>query len=128
MRRGGGPAASPPLPRRAVVWFPPPEILHDVEAFRVQHDPRAGAIAAHVTLVFPFASDLSSVQVGAHVRRVAARWPLLPVEMSGSDAFAAQWLYLRVTRGRQALTELHGRLTAARWRRSSATIFLMNRT
>jgi hypothetical protein len=110
MRRGGGQSASPPLARRAVVWFPPAEVLRDVEAFRAQHDPRAAAIAAHVTFVFPFASALTYQQVAAHVRRVAARWPVLPVEMSGSDAFAAQWLYLRVTRGREALAELHDRL------------------
>jgi 2'-5' RNA ligase len=110
MRRSGGAAASAPLPRRAVVWFPPAEVLGDIEAFRAEHDPRARAIAAHVTLVFPFASALTSVQIAAHVRRVAARWPVLPVEIFGSDAFAAQWLYLRVTRGRQALMELHGRL------------------
>ncbi len=110
MRRSNRPPVSPPLPRRAVVWFPPAESLGDVEAFRAEHDPRARAIAGHVTLVFPFASALSSVQVAAHVRRVAARWPLLPVEMAGSDAFEARWLYLRVTRGKEALAELHDRL------------------
>ena len=47
---------------------------------------------------------------GADVRRVAARWPVLPVEIAGSDAFEARFLYLRVTRGREALTELHDRL------------------
>jgi 2'-5' RNA ligase len=110
MRRSNRPPVSPPLPRRAVVWFPPAELLGDVEAFRAEHDPRTRAIPGHVTLVFPFASALTSVQVAAHVRRVAARWPLLPVEMAGSDAFEARWLYLRVTRGREALAELHDRL------------------
>src|SRR5436309_424463 len=107
MRRSGRPPVRPPLPRRAIVWFLPAEVSGDVEAFRARHDPTAGALAVHVTLVFPFASALSSVQLAAHVRRIASRWPVLPVEFSGSDAFEARWVYLRMTRGRQALAELH---------------------
>ena len=63
----------PPLPRRAIVWFPPADLLADVECFRALHDPLAGTLPAHVTLVFPFASALGAVQVAAHVRRAVAR-------------------------------------------------------
>ncbi len=110
MRRSARPPVSPPLPRRAIVWFLPSEVSGDVEAFRAGHDPTARTVAAHVTLVFPFASALSSVQVAAHVRRIASRWPVLPAEFAGSDAFEARFVYLRMTRGRQALAELHDQL------------------
>jgi hypothetical protein len=33
-----------------------------------------------------------------------------PADFSGVDAFAAQWVHLRLRRGRQALLELHDRL------------------
>lgn len=90
--------------------FPVAVDLGALEAFRQRHDPQAAMLAAHVTLVFPFASALSSLQLAAHVRRIAARWPVLPIRLEGVDAYAAQWVHLRVTRGREPLIELHDRL------------------
>jgi hypothetical protein len=110
MRRRPRQAPRPQLPRRALVWFPPAASLVAVEAFRMRHDPLAAALPAQVTFVFPFSSSLSALQTGTHVRRVAAGWPVLPVVFAGSGAFDAQWVRLRVTRGRHALTELHDRL------------------
>ena len=98
----------PALPRRALVWFP--SGLAEVERFRADHDPLAASIDAHLTLVFPFASSLGSVQVAAHVRRATNRWPALPVRFEGLGHFQADWVYLRVTRGHAAITELHDRL------------------
>ena len=98
------------LPRRAIVWFPPVELLRDVEAFRTRHDPLASTLPAHVTLVFPFESTLSSLQLAAHVRRVVARWPQLPVRIERADALVGEWVHLRLTGGRAAVVELHDRL------------------
>ena len=100
----------PPLPRRAIVWLPPADVVADIEGFRALHDPLAQALPAHVTLVFPFASALGAMQVAAHVRRSVARWPALPVRLQGLGHFHADWLYLKVTRGAEAVTALHDRL------------------
>jgi 2'-5' RNA ligase len=100
----------PALPRRALVWFPAAGKLADVERFRARHDPLAAALPPHVTLVFPFASSLGAIQVAAHVRRVTARWPALPVRFEGLSHFHADWVYLRVGRGHAAAVELHDRL------------------
>ena len=59
----------PPLPRFAVAWFPAFAGLDRIEAFRRRHDPAAGRIAAHVSLVFPFPTPLTALQVETHVRR-----------------------------------------------------------
>jgi 2'-5' RNA ligase len=99
----------PALPRRAVVAFVA-GLPDGVEALRREHDPLAAAVPAHVTFVFPFASSLSDVQVAAHVRRIAGRWPVLPVTLSGVDAYDGRWVHVRVTRGRDAVVELHDRL------------------
>jgi 2'-5' RNA ligase len=110
MRRRSRQPARPHLPRRAIVWFPPASAMTAVETFRAAHDPLADVMPAHVTLVFPFASSLSTLQIATHVRRTIARWPVLPVAFGGTGAFDAQWVHLRVTRGRHALEELHARL------------------
>ena len=100
----------PPLPRRAIVWLMPPELAVDIERFRARHDPLASALAAHLTLVFPFASTLGGVQVAAHIRRALARWPVLPIRLEGLGHFHADWVYLRVTRGHASVVALHDRL------------------
>ena len=98
------------LPRRAIVWFPPTALLTDVEAFRAQHDPLASLLPAHVTLVFPFESSLSALQVAAHVRRIAARWPRVPVRIESACALLGEWVNLPLTSGRDAVVEMHDRL------------------
>jgi 2'-5' RNA ligase len=100
----------PPLPRRTLVWFPPAEAVADLERFRAVHDPLARRLPAHLTLVFPFGSSLGDVQVAAHVRRTVARWPALPVRLGGLGHFHADWIYVGVTRGHEAVTALHDRL------------------
>ena len=96
-------------PQRAIVAFPEPP-LAAVEVFRALHDPLATRLAAHVTLVFPFASPATDVQLVAHLRRVSRRWPHVPITIAGVGAYAARWVHLRVTRGSEALVELHDRL------------------
>jgi len=100
----------PPLPRRALVWFPDAPALTAIERFRSAHDPLAAALPAHLTLVFPFASTLGAVQVAAHVRRATARWPALPVRFEGLGHFHSDWVHLRVTRSHAAVVALHDRL------------------
>ena len=106
----------PPLTRHAIVAFPQAAQLGGVDAFRRRNDPLAASLPAHVTLVFPFASTLSALQIAAHVRRIAVRWPVLPVRIEGVDAYDWQWVHLRITRGRESIVELHDRL----YRRSLA--------
>jgi 2'-5' RNA ligase len=59
----------PPLPRYAVAWFPELEGIERIEAFRRRHDPAASLIPAHLSLVFPFPTTHSQLQVETHVRR-----------------------------------------------------------
>ena len=84
-------ALRPPLPRRAVVWFPPFPLDAPIEPFRRRYDPMADALPAHVTLVFPFPTNLTSVQLASHVRRIVGNWPSLPVSrMSSADMLVVE--------------------------------------
>ena len=109
MRRRAPPRLRAALPQRAIVAFPDPA-PSTLERFRAVHDPLASRLAAHVTLVFPFASGLSDLQLLAHMRRVVRRWPVLPVTLAGIGAYHAEWVHVRVTRGAEAVAELHDRL------------------
>jgi 2'-5' RNA ligase len=100
----------PPLPRFAVAWFPAFEGIERVEAFRARHDPMAPNIAAHLSLVFPFPTAHTRLQVETHVQRVAAQWPPIPVTFRRIGIHANEFLFLMASRGAQSITALHDKL------------------
>ena len=100
----------PALPRFAVAWFPRFEGLEAVEAFRRRHDPMAPLIPAHLTLVFPFPTASTRLQVETHVKRVAARWPPIPVTFRGVRLHANEFVFLMAARGAESIAGLHDRL------------------
>ncbi len=100
----------PALPRFAVAWFPRFDGIERVEAFRARHDPAAGLIAAHLSLVFPFATSHTRLQVETHVRRVVSRWPPVAVTFRGVRRHANEFVFLMAARGAAAVAALHDRL------------------
>jgi 2'-5' RNA ligase len=103
----------PPLPRRAIVWFP---VFEDaalnarIERFRTEHDPLHTKIAPHVALVFPFHANMTVAQIASHVKRVLAGWPLIPVTFHGVESVADKFILLMCELRRDAITALHDRL------------------
>ena len=102
----------PPLPRFAVAWFPAIDGLERIEALRARHDPMGTHVAAHLTLVFPFPTALSTLQLETHVRKVAAGWPPLPVTFRAIRGVGNEFVFLMAQRGSAAVTQLHDKLYA----------------
>ena len=102
--------ARPALPRFAVAWFPRFRGLERVEAFRARHDPMAANIPAHLSLVFPFGTNLSRLQVETHVRRVAAQWPPVSTTFRTIRIHANEFVFLLASRGASSITAFHDRL------------------
>ncbi len=103
----------PPLPRRAIVWFPAfkdPLIQQRIQQFRSNHDPHAAAIAAHVSIVFPFHANLTVAQLASHIKHAAAGWPALPATFRGVETVQGEFVLLMCDLRRDAITELHDRL------------------
>jgi len=67
-------------------------------------------IPAHLSLVFPFATAQSALQVASHVQRVVSRFPPVAVTFRPVRLFANEFIFLMATRGAAAVTELHDRL------------------
>jgi 2'-5' RNA ligase len=102
--------ARPALPRFAVAWFADLDGIERIEAFRRRHDPMAAFIPAHLSLVFPFPTALTLLQVETHVRRVAGRWPPIPVTFRAVRLHANEFLFLMAARGAASAAALHDKL------------------
>ena len=100
----------PALPRFAVAWFPAFHGIEKVEAFRKRHDPMAALVPAHLTLVFPFPTALSRLQVETHVRRVVSRWPPVAASFRAARLFANEFVFLMAARGAPSIIALHDKL------------------
>ena len=99
-----------PLPRFAVAWLPRFDGIETIEAVRRKHDPAAPLIPAHVSLVFPFPTSLTRLQVGTHIRKVTARWPPIPMTLRRVRVHGGEFVFLMVSRGAASVTALHDKL------------------
>jgi 2'-5' RNA ligase len=100
----------PPLPRYAVAWFPAFDGIARIEDFRALHDPMAALIRAHVSLVFPFPTALTRLQLATHVQRVVSRWPTIPTTFRRPRIEANEFVFLMAARGAASIKALHDKL------------------
>ena len=100
----------PPLPRYAVAWFPKFAGIERIESFRARHDPVAAQVPSHLTLVFPFPTAHTRLQVETHVNRVVSRWPVIPATFRRVRMHANEFLFLMASRGASSITALHDKL------------------
>jgi 2'-5' RNA ligase len=103
-------ALRPPLPRRAIVWFPPFPTDAPIEPYRRRFDPMADALPAHVTLVYPFPTNLTVMQLASHIRRVVGNWPSLPVSFRDVEGILGEFVFLMLRDRADAIVALHDKL------------------
>lgn len=84
--------------------------IERIEAFRRRHDPAAGNTPAHLSLVFPFETAQSRLQVETHVQRVVSRWPPIAVTFQRVRLHANEFVFLMAARGAASIVALHDRL------------------
>ncbi len=95
---------------RALVMFPQGQAIAAVERLRRQYDPQHDLIAAHVTLVFPFRTTISTQTLREHVTDAAAGAHPIAVRLELPTAWDGDYLTLDVHTGARELVTLHHRL------------------
>lgn len=97
--------------KRVNILFPKFENQQVIESIREKYDPLAGFIPPHLTLVFPFDSDLSTEELRLHIARALAGAKSFRVRLNGfSGDFRDGYLFLNVKTGNDPIIELHDRL------------------
>lgn len=94
--------------KRSIVIFPKLNNVELIEQLRKKYDPLARCIAPHITLVFPFISEISSLKehVDSKLREVKP-FKIRLQEITGSVDW---YLFLNVKEGNDRLIELHDKL------------------
>lgn len=99
--------------RYVIVIFPSASETADLDNFRSAWDPLAGSIAAHVTLVYPFESNIGQSTLESMVANVARNHSPFPVELGNPIVHEAEYLFLVPRRGKRQIELLHQDLYAA---------------
>jgi 2'-5' RNA ligase len=95
---------------RAVIICPRLPERNPIEALRRRFDPLVDVIRAHITLVFPFESDLAPDDLRAHIADAVRGIGPFPIRLAGITGSDGRFLFVNVKRGNDALIELQDRL------------------
>ncbi len=95
---------------RAIVVFPQFDNGAIMDALRHRYDPLAAVIAPHITLVFPFRSDIAPAALWQHIAQAVAGMPPFVVRLHEITGHSDEYLFLNVKRGNDELIALHDRL------------------
>jgi len=97
---------------RCIMIFPEFSNLPEIQQIREQYDPLYPCVAPHVTLVFPFSSDLTREEVADHLRNAVREFAPFKLVMQGikPNTIGGKYLFLEVIEGVEELKILHNRL------------------
>jgi len=95
---------------RVVVIFPRFEQIDLIEQLRGIYDPLASSIEPHITLVFPFESDIAPQHIRYHIEQSIHSITPFPIVLRGVTGHEGEYLFLNVKHGNDQLIELHDRL------------------
>jgi len=92
--------------------FPEFSNLPEIQRIREQYDPLYRCVAPHVTLVFPFSSDLTREEVADHLQKMVQEFAPFKLVMQGikPNTIGGKYLFLEVIEGVEELKILHNRL------------------
>jgi 2'-5' RNA ligase len=84
--------------------------MASIEQIRLRFDPLAGKLPPHITLVFPFESDVTTQDLRKHVGLSAEGVVPFAVTLNGITGSEREYLFLSVSHGLDSILELHKRL------------------
>lgn len=97
--------------KRAIILFPSFHNINVIKSIREKYDPLEKYIAPHITIVFPFDSDLSTDDLKSHFNKVLKGMKKFNVQLKNfTGDFRDGYLFLNVKKGNDNIIELHDKL------------------
>ncbi|MGL4992317.1 MAG: 2'-5' RNA ligase family protein [Sarcina sp.] len=98
--------------KRCIMIVPKFKNGNIIAKIREKYDPTVKFVEPHVTLVFPFESDISSEDIKEHtINAIKNAKPFeLTLQGIGSDKSFGNYIFLKITKGTEILVDLHKNL------------------
>lgn len=95
---------------RAIVIFPQFKNVRLINEIRKKYDPLYDYIAPHITLVFPFESDIPTNELIEHIKVALVGFDKFNLAMCGITGSSDGYIFLDVKTGNDKIIELHDKL------------------
>lgn len=98
--------------KRCIMIFPKFENRQIIDKIRELYDPLANHVRPHITLVFPFDSEIKTDELKEHISSVLSEFKPFEVILKGikpTNSFG-KYLFLNIEKGNNEIVELHKRL------------------
>ncbi|MGV3287411.1 2'-5' RNA ligase family protein [Bacillus wiedmannii] len=84
--------------------------IDKIENIRQKHDPLFGLISPHITIVFPFMSNISNNELKSHILNLSRGVGKIEIEFANHITSVGNYLFLKVEGGKEQIEELHDML------------------
>ncbi|CAM3885865.1 MULTISPECIES: 2'-5' RNA ligase family protein [Bacillus cereus group] len=81
--------------------------INKIENIRQKYDPLFGLIPPHITIVFPFKSDISDDELKSHILNLSKGVGKIEIEFANRITSVGNYLFLEVEGGKEQIDELH---------------------
>lgn len=98
------------LKNRAIIIFPRFENVEVINGIREKYDPLYSYIDPHVTLIFPFQSELSTDELREHVENKLDKLDSFELIAKGITGSSDGYVFLDVKVGNDNIIEIHDKL------------------
>jgi 2'-5' RNA ligase len=98
------------LIKRSISIFPQFENSGPIHELRKKYDPLHNLIPPHITLVFPFISNITTEELTMHMKCVLAGEKPFSIKLTGITGERDSYLFLNVKEGNDGIIRLHDKL------------------
>lgn len=99
--------------KRTIMIFPEFENINIINDIRRKYDPLLDLVSPHITLVFPFDSDLTNEELNLYIKECLSYIHPFKIELEGfskqKDRYG-NYLFLNVVQGMNIIKEIHDTL------------------
>lgn len=98
--------------KRCIMIFPKFENGQIIDKVRERYDPLVNHVRPHITLAFPFDSDIETTELKEHISSILSEIKTFEIILNGitpTNSFG-KYLFLNIEKGNGEIIELHKRL------------------
>jgi 2'-5' RNA ligase len=100
------------MKERCIMIFPEFSNMSIIDKIRAKYDPLAHHVRPHITLIFPFQSEISASELMAHLKCVLSQMEPFKITLHGITPFQSfgNYLFLEIIEGIEEIVDMNKRL------------------